>query len=195
MKLPHVLAGNEYSGLTVAWEDGDRVFWRGRRDGIDGHRNVLVVMPAAEHPTPGILNRLTHEFELKDDLDDSWAARPLELVRERGQTVLVLNDPGGQPLNHLIDSPMDLPAFLRVARSLSIALGHLHDRGLIHKDIKPSNIIVNAATSEVWLTGFGATSRLNRDRQMPEPPESLAGTLAYGSRADRKNEPFHRLPK
>jgi hypothetical protein len=38
---------------------------------------VLVVRPVSEHPTPGTLNRLTHEYDLKDHLDDAWAARPV----------------------------------------------------------------------------------------------------------------------
>ena len=59
-------------------------------------------------PTPGSLNRLTHEYEVKDDLDDAWAARPLGLVRERGQTILVLKDPGGEPLGRLIGPRMEL---------------------------------------------------------------------------------------
>src|SRR5262249_32367587 len=41
------------------------------------------------------------------------------------------------------------------------------------------NILVNAATGEVWLTGFGIASRLPRERPVPEPPETIAGTLAY----------------
>ena len=54
----------------------------------------------------------------------------------------------------------------------------MHQRGLIHKDIKPANILVNA-NGEVRLTGFGIASRLPRERQAPEPPETIAGTLAY----------------
>ena len=49
----------------------------------------------------------------------------------------------------------------------------------IHKDIKPANILVNGADGEVRLTGFGIASRLPRERQSPEPPEVIAGTLAY----------------
>src|SRR5262249_30240555 len=59
------------------------------------------------------------------------------------------------------------------------ALGQLHARGLIHKDVKPGNILVNAVTGEVWLTGFGIASRMPRERQAPAPPEFIAGTLAY----------------
>jgi len=55
----------------------------------------------------------------------------------------------------------------------------VHERGLIHKDIKPANILVNGATGAVKFTGFGIASRLARERQAPEPPETIAGTLAY----------------
>jgi serine/threonine protein kinase len=93
--------------------------------------------------------------------------------------MLVLTDPGGEPLDRLPGRPMELTQFLRLAIGLSAALRQLHRRGLIHKDIKPSNVLVNSATSQVWLTGFGIASRLPRERQSPEPPEFIAGTLAY----------------
>jgi predicted ATPase len=133
----------------------------------------------ARPPTTGSLNRLTHEYELKDDLDDAWAARPLELVRERGETALVLKDPGGEPLDRLIGPPMQIGTFLRLAVALSIVLGRAHERRLVHKDVKPTNILVDPANGQAWLTGFGIASRLLRERQTPVPPEFIAGTLAY----------------
>ena len=55
----------------------------------------------------------------------------------------------------------------------------MHERGLIHKDIKPANVLVDAARERAWLTGFGIASRLPREHRAPEPPEVIAGTLAY----------------
>jgi serine/threonine protein kinase len=65
------------------------------------------------------------------------------------------------------------------ASPFSSALGKLHQRGLVHKAVKPANILLNEATGEVRLTGFGIASRFSRERQSPHPPETIAGTLAY----------------
>ena len=168
------------SDLQVLWEDGERVFCRGwRADGDGGRSAVLAVLPAAERPPPAILDRLAHEYELRDELDAAWAARPLALVREGGRTVLLLEDPGGEPLERLIGAPMEVGRFLRLAIGIAAALGKAHQRGLVHKDVKPANILVNCADGRTRLTGFGIASRLPRERQAPEPPEVIAGTLAY----------------
>src|SRR5580658_8636493 len=74
---------------------------------------------------------------------------------------------------------MEMGRFLRFATGLSAALRQLHERGLIHKDIKPANVLVDFATGQVWLMGFGIASRLPRERQAPELPEFIAGTLRY----------------
>ena len=148
-------------GLQILCADSERVFCREWRPDADGNlRPVLLVSPAAEHAIPAILDRLAHEYELKDELEGGWAIRPLELVREDGRTVLVLEDPGGEPLERRLGSPMDVGNFLRVAIGSAAAVGKLHRRGLVHKDIKPGNIVVSHADSDVRLTGFGVASRL-----------------------------------
>jgi PAS domain S-box-containing protein len=155
------------------------IFREWRLDGEGNRIAVLVVRPVAEHPPPSIFARLTHEYELRDELDGRWAVKPLELVGDGGGTMLVLEDRGGEPLERLLSTPIEVGHFLRLAIGIVSALDKLHARGLVHKDIKPANILVNDATGEAWLTGFGITSRLSRERQSPDPPEMIAGTLAY----------------
>jgi PAS domain S-box-containing protein len=180
MNLSLSLEAGGVSRLTVLLEDGERVLCRGwRGDGDANGTAVLAVLSASEHPTPSLVGRLTHEYGLRDELDGGSAARPLALVREHGRTVLLLEDPGGEPLYRLLGRPMEMGRFLRFAIGLSGALRQLHERGLIHKDIKPANVLVDSATGRVWLTGFGIAARLRRERQSPEPPELVAGTLAY----------------
>lgn len=140
---------------------------------------VLVLSPVAEYPTSKTLKWLEHVYSLREELDPSWATRPIAMGRHWDRTVLVLEDPGGVPLARLLGQPLDIAFSLRLAISLSAAIGHLHERGIIHKDIKPANVLVNSETGQCWLRGFGLASRLPRERQDPDPPESIAGTLAY----------------
>ncbi|MEO8004469.1 MAG: AAA family ATPase [Betaproteobacteria bacterium] len=172
--------GWETDSLEVLWEDAERVFCRLSRDAAGGDRYAfLPALSGIEHPGVESINRLAHEYELKDYLDGAWALRPVEFVRERGLAMLVVEYAGGEPLDRLIGRPMEIERFLRIATTLSVALGRVHKRGLIHKDIRPANIIVNSETGQVGLTGFGIATRLLRERQSPEPPEFIAGTLAY----------------
>ncbi len=172
--------GGADGSVRVLWEDGEHVLCRTWHLGTDGNRTAaLTMLPAAEHPPPTSLERLAHEYGLKDELDGAWAVRPLALVRERGRNMLMLQDPGGELLEGLLGAPMAVGLFLRLALGLAEAVVRLHQRGLIHKDIKPAHILVDPASGAVRLCGFGIASRLPRERQAPAPPETVAGTLAY----------------
>ena len=157
--------------------DAEFVLYRGQRETEPSH--ILVVAPLSHQPAQGTLGRLEHEYALRTRLDPAWAVLPFGLVSENGRTALVLEDPGGEPLDGLLKSPLELTVFLRIAAGLAAALVGLHGRGLIHKDIRPANVMVNPTSHQVWLTGFGIASDLPRERQAPEPPETIAGTLAY----------------
>src|SRR6266481_6665496 len=119
-------------------EDGEFAFCRGRRD--DGEiPTILLVAPVSEHPDPGILERLEHEYSLRDELGSDWAARPLALTHREGRTTLVLEDPDGEPLDRFLGparnasaladaggQPLELSQFLRFAAGTAAALGELH---------------------------------------------------------------------
>src|SRR6476620_7034968 len=152
--------GWEHDSVEVLWRDAERAFCRLARDGAgDGHA-FIPVLSGSEHPTLESINRLIREYELKDCLAADWALRPVELVRERGRTMLVVEYTAGEPLDRFIGPPMEVGRFLQLAVALAAALGRLHARGLIHKDIKPANVLIDSATGNVWLTGFGIASRL-----------------------------------
>ena len=144
-----------------------------------GHGLTPILVVAAEGASLDPLRQLEHEYSLKAELDAAWAVRPVELSRRNDRMTLVLEDPGGEPLDRLLDRPLEVTEFLRIAIPLATAIRRMHERGLVHKDIKPANILANRTSGEVKLTGFGIASRLPRERQAPEPPEAIAGTLAY----------------
>jgi serine/threonine protein kinase len=161
----------------ILWEDGELVLSRSVWDGKPFP--LLATMPSSTQPLLEILARLQHAYALREELDPTWAARPVRLGSHQGRLTLLSEDPGGEPLLRLLGQPLAVTAFLHLAIGVASALAHLHQRGLIHKDIKPANILVNSVTGHAWLTGFGIASRLPRERQAPAPPEVIAGTLAY----------------
>jgi serine/threonine protein kinase len=165
--------------LETLREDDEFVLYWGEPSNQPGSPSVLLLAPALMQPALATPKKIEHEYSLSDELDSAWAVRSLSVSEQRGQTTLVLEDPGGETLDRFLSGPMEITQFLRLAVGLATALGGLHRRELIHKDVKPTNVLVNPATGQVRLMGFSIASRLPRERQTPEPPEFIAGTLAY----------------
>jgi Protein kinase domain len=162
--------------LEVLRNGEEFVLYRGKHA---GSRPVLLLGPASPQPAAETLKKMAYEYSLRNELDPAWSVRPLAMSEHRGRAMLVLDDPGGETLDRLVQEPMELTQFLRLAIGLAAALGGLHTGGLIHKDVKPGNVLVDQATGQARLLGFGIASRLPRERQAPDPPEFIAGTLAY----------------
>ncbi len=162
-----------YTAAQILREDQHAVLQRARRD-ADG-APVLVLWARAGQS--GAQARLEHEFALRAELDPAWAARPLALLHSGDTLALVLSDSGAAPLACSPGQPMALPAFLRLAIAIGAALSALHRHDIVHKDLRPDHILVDAAGANVRLTGFGIAARL---RSLPQTPEDqLSGTLAY----------------
>ena len=159
--------------------DEEFVLYRGEHSNQPGSPSVFLLAPASKQPALETIKKIEHEYSLRDELDSAWAVRSLALSEHRGQMTLVLEDPGGETLDRFLPGPMEMTRFLRFAVGIATALSGLHEKGLIHKDVKPANVLVNPATGQARLMGFGIASRLPRERQAPEPPEFIAGTLPY----------------
>jgi PAS domain S-box-containing protein len=145
---------------------------------------ILALVVAAEPALAQNLRRLKHEYSLATELDAAWAAQPIALTRHHGRAMLILKDPGGEPLDRLIEQhrgqPLDLARSLGIAVGMTAALGQAHRRGLIHRDVKPANVMVDES-GRVWLTGFGLASKVLRERLTHALAEITAGSLAYMS--------------
>ncbi len=162
--------------LVTLRESPELVLTRARP--LNGGASLLVLAPAANPPAAATLARLAHEKALAHHLDPAWAVQPLELAEHNGCAALLLADPGGTPLEQWLGRPVALAEALTIAANLAAALAQMHGADLIHKDLKPANVILTADGS-VRLTGFGVATRLPRERQAPAPAEVIAGTLAY----------------
>ncbi len=153
---------------------------RARRD-EDGRR-VVVKLLKDERPTSHELARIRHEYSLLKLISQPSVVQPLELI-EKGHTIaLVLEDAGRKTLNDLIkDQALSVAGALSWSIALAHAVDQLHQRGIVHKDIKPKNIAVDVQNKSVKLLDFGLATRLAHETAQASPIHDLEGTLTHTS--------------
>lgn len=117
---------------------------------------------------------LEAEMALAPRLDPDWALRPILLETTAGERRLFLEDPAADPLDALWSSISTLAERLQIAAAIANAVGRMHRRGVVHRNLKPQNVFVGA-TRTVWLTGFG----LSTLGSALASTEFVSGTLPY----------------
>jgi serine/threonine protein kinase len=169
---------NGYRTLQTLYISERVTVSRALRDS-DG-KSVILKSQNAEYPTLQDLTRIQYEFELSRKYPVSGMVPILSLEKQGNAYTLVLEDVGGIPLlEYWNQSPKTIPLFLDLAIGITENLSHLHKTQIIHKDIKPANILVQKETGNVYLIDLGLASLLRSEEQAPIQPESLEGTLSY----------------
>nr|QKW93915.1 serine/threonine protein kinase [Vitiosangium cumulatum] len=142
---------------------------------------VIIKTPMAPVPEPREHDRYRREFGILERLRDvRGVARPLACEWLHERPVLLLEKVQGEPLSESVGQPLEVSRFLGLVISLASTLAEVHCRNVIHKDIKPSNIIVEPS-GEARLIDFGV-STLQKVEHLDAPPTHLIeGTLAYMS--------------
>ena len=167
-----------YEPIEALGESATAVLLRARP--VAGGEPVVIKLLKSEHPTPEEVARLAHEHRIVGDLGVAGVVRPLRVERFKHRVGLILEDFGGVSLRSVIGpGGLSTDEFLRLAIPLARTLGELHDADVIHKDLNPSNIVVDPALSTVKITDFGIASRLPRVHREATSPDRLEGTLAY----------------
>ena len=164
-----------WSPVQKLWEDSDFILSREAPPG--GSESQLVLAPASERPSPATIRQLEYLHSLREKLDSAWFARPLAMGLQNGRPALLLDDPGGIVLEQRLDRPLEVQLALRVGIGVASALGRLHARGFIHRNLNPGNVFVNLGTGEVRLVGPNIA--LRSPGKGCEAPDPIGAVLAF----------------
>lgn len=146
----------------------------------DARGPVLLKVLNEDNPTPEELVRFLNDLEMTRELSISGVRRGLHRSRLNGRHTLVLEYVPGEALGRkMVESEADLVPFLSLAIQIARILGAVHEQGIIHRDVKPENLIFDSAAGAVTLIDFGISSRIDLQTQHLGNPAHLEGTLAY----------------
>ena len=169
-------------------KEGNRtIIYRGERR--KDHRPVIIKALNREYPSVRELTQLTYEYELLRKLSKELREKelfaivePIGLEKYKNGLAVIIEDFGGEPVSEIIQrQEVDLASFLEISIGMASSIEIVHEHNIIHKDIKPSNVIINQNTGEVKLIDFGIASQLNSEHQTVSSPDLLEGTLPYMS--------------
>ncbi|MBD2500033.1 trifunctional serine/threonine-protein kinase/ATP-binding protein/sensor histidine kinase [Anabaena azotica] len=161
-------------------EGDDTVIYRAKSQ-VDQQSVILKVLKT-DYPSIEAIARLRHEYKITENLDLTGVVKVLKLESHENRLAIVFEDFDGYSLKELlIQGKQDLKSFIKIAVQLAHTLVSVHSCHIIHKDIKPANIIINPKTGVVKLTDFSIASRLDQEIPQLTNPNQLEGTLAYMS--------------
>ncbi|MEM9138000.1 MAG: serine/threonine-protein kinase PknK, partial [Cyanobacteria bacterium P01_F01_bin.42] len=143
-------------------------------------QSVVIKLLQGEFPRFQDLVQLQNEYAIAKSLNHPGIVQALELkALDRGYA-LILEDFGGVSLTQYVEQQsLSVSDVLQIGRDLAAILHELSRHRIIHKDIKPCNILIHPQSKQVKLIDFSIASRLPRETQRIQSPASLAGTLAY----------------
>ncbi len=162
------------------YESANSLVYRGLRN--KDNQAVILKVLKENYPTPEELTRYRLEYDITrrlTDLDGIVTAYSLE--KNQNTLVMCLEDFGGESLRTWLDEQraFTLDELLAFAGRAAGILGQIHRKNIIHKDINPSNIILNPASGVLKIIDFGISTQLSKQHLTLKNPDVLEGTLAY----------------
>jgi PAS domain S-box-containing protein len=167
-----------YQILAKIYESSNSIVYRGIRQ-VDTQPVILKVLKP-DYPTSEELSRYKREYDITHNWRLTSVIHAYNLLAYQNKLVIIFEDIGGESLKLLINKiEFSLSDILDIAIKITEGLSEIHANNTIHKDINPSNIILNPATGQLKIIDFGIAVRLSGENSPPKQSPHVEGTLAY----------------
>ncbi|MGK7926830.1 MAG: serine/threonine protein kinase [Spirulina sp.] len=184
---------DKYQALEIIHESDRTLVYRGTK--IEDGKPVVIKLMRNQYPSFNELVQFRNQYAIAKNLAIAGIVKPYALERYDNRYALIMEDIGSIALSVTISpspitsssvttspSPVtsySIAEFLNIAIQLADILHQLHQNRVIHKDIKPANILIHRSTQQVKLIDFSISSLLPKETPTIQPPNVLEGTLAY----------------
>jgi serine/threonine protein kinase len=193
-RLSRSLAGR-YEVIRLLGRGGMAVVFLAQDLVLEREVAIKVLPPEASHDTK-LIPRFHQEARTAAKLDHPNIIPIYRVESEAGLNYFVMKYVNGRSLEQILESgPLPVAETRRVLREAALALGHAHQRKVVHRDVKPANIMVEA-DGRVVLTDFGiskaaqASSGLTGTGAIIGTPHYMAPEQAKGLEVDGRADQY-----
>ncbi|MDJ1182472.1 trifunctional serine/threonine-protein kinase/ATP-binding protein/sensor histidine kinase [Roseofilum casamattae] len=173
--LPQI---SSYQAIALIYESDRTLVYRALD--LETGQPVVIKLMRNEYPSFNELVRFRNQYAISKNLEVEGIIQPYALERYKNRYALIMEDVGGISLAEYKDtSSLSIVQFLEIALQLANILHHLHQNKIIHKDIKPANILIHPETKQVTLIDLSISTLLPKETQNLQTLNVLEGTLAY----------------
>ncbi len=175
-----------YEIIEEIYTSNHTLVYRGIRS--SDNQPVVIKILRKEYPNFNELVEFRNQYTIAKNLDLPDIIKPLALEVYYNRYALIMEDFGGVSLTDYLKTAINeskinkylpLAEFLKITIQLTDILHYLYQNRVIHKDIKPGNILINPYTKQIKLIDFSISSLLPRETQEIQNPRVLEGTLSY----------------
>ncbi|MCU0846471.1 MAG: trifunctional serine/threonine-protein kinase/ATP-binding protein/SpoIIE family protein phosphatase [Spirochaetes bacterium] len=171
---------SDYTVIEKISETGKSIIYRAQKE-RDKKKYIIKVLKNV-YPSPSETARFRQEYEIIKKLDMDGIVKTYDIINFENNFAIILEDFSGISMKkYILENKMSPGTFLDFSIIIAGIIGELHEKGIIHKDIKPHNILINPDTKKLKITDFGIASELTHSRDEIYNPEVITGTLAYMS--------------
>ncbi|MEH1786604.1 MAG: AAA family ATPase [Nostoc sp.] len=167
-----------YQIIEQIYESSNSLIYRGYREA--DNQPVILKTLRDVYPSPERIACYQREYDIIHNLHLAGVVQVYALEIHQQRPVLVLEDFGGTSLAQLqLAGEIELEQFLKMGISIVESIKQIHAAKIIHKDINPSNIVLNPNTRQIKIIDFGISTVLSRETQSFKNPNILEGTITY----------------